>query len=239
VRLKQGETETTCRKCGCTKPNKDFRIGRLVCKSCRDQRDKAVRNPQKRRISGRRASKRWAIRNPEKVKEMRSLWTETHREHLRERQQRWRKTRNRGQWYQKQLEYRQIWRKNNPDKARDRDRRARQRRRAILEERIRANLSSGVRRVLLNGSLQKSSRIFHLLRCDIDWLKAWLEIQFQPGMGWHNYGQGWHIDHIRPCISFDLTDPKQQQLCFHWTNLQPLWATDNLSKGAKWVGTEP
>jgi len=51
-------------------------------------------------------------------------------------------------------------------------------------------------------------------------------------MSWDNYGyRGWHIDHIRPCASFDLTDPEQQRECFHYTNLQPLWWQDNLRKG--------
>ena len=47
-----------------------------------------------------------------------------------------------------------------------------------------------------------------------------------------NYGL-WHVDHIIPCASFDLTDPKQQKICFHWSNLQPLKAIDNLKKGTR------
>ena len=60
-------------------------------------------------------------------------------------------------------------------------------------------------------------------------LRVYLEAKFLPGMTWENYGT-WHIDHIRPCSSFDLTDPAQQRECFHYTNLQPLWAIDNLIK---------
>jgi hypothetical protein len=53
-------------------------------------------------------------------------------------------------------------------------------------------------------------------------------------MSWGNYGlHGWHVDHIIPCASFDLTDPEQQRQCFHYTNLQPLWAEDNLRKSDK------
>ena len=50
---------------------------------------------------------------------------------------------------------------------------------------------------------------------------------------WDNYGE-WHIDHIRPCSSFDLTIQEQQVQCFNYKNLQPLWAIDNISKGAKY-----
>ena len=51
-------------------------------------------------------------------------------------------------------------------------------------------------------------------------------------MTWDNYGE-WHIDHIKPISSFDLKDAKNQKLAMHYTNLQPLWAKDNISKGNK------
>jgi hypothetical protein len=44
----------------------------------------------------------------------------------------------------------------------------------------------------------------------------------------------WHVDHIRPCALFDLKCPVNNKLCFHYTNLQPLWAEDNIKKGAKY-----
>lgn len=50
-------------------------------------------------------------------------------------------------------------------------------------------------------------------------------------MTWENYGPVWHVDHIRPCASFDLQDPAQQRECFNFKNLQPLFAKENLKKG--------
>jgi hypothetical protein len=67
---------------------------------------------------------------------------------------------------------------------------------------------------------------------NVKFLKKYLESKFKDGMTWKKRGLI-HIDHIIPCASFDLKDPKQQVKCFHYTNLQPLWAKENLSKGAK------
>jgi|688.fasta_scaffold317982_2 hypothetical protein len=93
--------------------------------------------------------------------------------------------------------------------------------------------------VLLRGRLwkaiarnSKQSSSLTLLGCTIDELKIHLEKQFTKKMTWKNYGK-WHIDHIKPCCSFDLTDFEQQKLCFHYTNLQPLWAKDNIRKNGK------
>jgi hypothetical protein len=77
-----------------------------------------------------------------------------------------------------------------------------------------------------------------LVGCSIDELKLHLEKQFTEDMNWDNYGT-WHIDHIKPCISFDLTDPNQQQECFHFNNLRPLWGFENRSKGGSWEGVDP
>lgn len=80
----------------------------------------------------------------------------------------------------------------------------------------------------------KAVSFFDLCGCTPAELQSYLEAQFLPGMTWDNWTiDGWHVDHIRPCASFDLTDPEQQRACFHYTNLQPLWWEDNLRKGAK------
>ena len=81
---------------------------------------------------------------------------------------------------------------------------------------------------------RKAAHSIELLGCTRDELRAHLERQFTSGMTWDNYGvKGWHIDHRKPCAAFDLTNSEQQKECFHYTNLQPLWAKDNLAKGDK------
>jgi len=94
------------------------------------------------------------------------------------------------------------------------------------------NLRSRLTTALKHGRGAKSASTLQLLGCTVDELKVKLESRFHPGMTWDNYGE-WHVDHIKPCASFDLSDPAQQQLCFHWTNLQPLWALENLQKSDK------
>ena len=86
-------------------------------------------------------------------------------------------------------------------------------------------------RQALNG-IYKSESSLVLLGCKTEELKKHIESLFMDGMNWLNYGE-WEIDHIRPCSSFDLSDPKQQEECFHHTNLQPLWKHDNRLKSDK------
>lgn len=68
-----------------------------------------------------------------------------------------------------------------------------------------------------------------ILGCSINELKKHLESKFQLNMSWDNYGK-WHIDHIKPLASFNLTEPEQVKIACNYTNLQPLWAEDNIRK---------
>lgn len=89
----------------------------------------------------------------------------------------------------------------------------------------------------LKGVGEKSKRTLELLGCTVEELRKHLESKFKEDMSWKNYGfDTWHIDHIIPCDKFDLTDSKQQEQCFHYTNLQPLWAKDNWQKANKLKG---
>lgn len=100
-----------------------------------------------------------------------------------------------------------------------------------LRKILRSRFSTALNRKSLP---KKKSVIDDLLGCPVVWLEAYLEELFLPGMTWGNCGPVWHIDHIRPCSNFDLTDLEQQHQCFHWTNLQPLFAGENLQKSDKY-----
>ena len=69
-----------------------------------------------------------------------------------------------------------------------------------------------------------------LIGCSIEECKIYLENLFYIEMSWENHGDIWEIDHIKPCSSFDLTDINQQKLCFHYTNIQPLFKTTELEE---------
>jgi len=85
-----------------------------------------------------------------------------------------------------------------------------------------------------NQNIKKLADTEELLGCSVEQVKDWLESQFTEDMTWDAFLAGEiHIDHIRPCASFDLTKKSEQLECFNWKNLQPLWAKDNLEKGAK------
>jgi hypothetical protein len=84
---------------------------------------------------------------------------------------------------------------------------------------------------LLRGKVKIGSHVKDL-GCSLKELRTYLESKFSSGMSWENYGMhGWHVDHILPLSSFDLTRPEELKLAVHYTNLQPLWAIDNLKKG--------
>lgn len=96
---------------------------------------------------------------------------------------------------------------------------------------LRARLSSRLKECMKRAGKQKKNSILKYLGCTPQELRDHLQSKFQPGMTWDNYGVfGWHIDHIIPCASFDLTREDHINVCFHYSNLQPLWSLENSLK---------
>ena len=122
--------------------------------------------------------------------------------------------------------YKSLQKRTNVARARLRQKYA-----TNLQKRLSQIIRTRIRAALLTGAL-KSADTLKLLGCNIKQLKTWISKRFLENMSWDNYGQ-WHIDHIKPCALFNLDDPEEQKRCFHFSNLQPLWAKDNLKKGCK------
>ncbi len=98
-----------------------------------------------------------------------------------------------------------------------------------ISMRLRVRIANALARV----HASKECSTAELLGCSWGFFLQHLEKQFLPGMTWENR-KLWHIDHIRPCAAFDLTRPEEQRRCFHYSNLRPLWAKDNLVKNGKY-----
>ena len=84
-------------------------------------------------------------------------------------------------------------------------------------------------RKLLRGRFKKG-RTLALVGCNREFFVDWIQRQFQRGMAWDNYGTLWHLDHIVPCASFDLSNADEQRRCFHYSNLRPMLADANRLK---------
>lgn len=126
-----------------------------------------------------------------------------------------------------------AWTEKNRDRCNATRRAIRARQMATnLRYRVTSRLRSRFYMAVKNKA--RSGLAVRELGCSIEELLAHLESQFVSGMSWDNWSQsGWHIDHIKPLASFDLTDPEQARQACHYTNLQPLWAQENQRKHAK------
>ena len=192
-----------CSTCELPKFLSEFYHKRSNCKNCQKLQVKKYR---KNPTNKRNIS---FHRNKEKDKISKQRWERNNRLKRLEANNKWRKTANYKQWWHNKYH-------NNPLFA--------------ISQKIRSRMSAAIR----SQRSHKANHSLKLIGCSFQELKLHLESLFTPGMTWENYGRyGWHVDHILPCASFDLSKPEEQKKCFHFTNLQPLWARDNLVKGCK------
>ena len=95
---------------------------------------------------------------------------------------------------------------------------------------VQVKWQSKSRDAIIHGA-KTTPELIDLLGAPVEECRSHLESQFTGGMSWENYGE-WHIDHMRPCSSFKLSKKDQLRMCFHHTNLQPMWRKDNERKQA-------
>ena len=199
-----------------------------------------MRDKEKAKAYQKAYQKEYYQRNKEKVKERAKEYRENNKEKVaklqRECYQRDKEGRAEyGKKYREmnkegKAEYQKEYQKNNREKL---NKRIREKRLNDPAFRIRCNLHSRLWQAVKNQGTTKDSTTMDLVGCSLHVLVSHLESQFTEGMTWDNYGE-WHIDHIRPCASFDLKLDGEQKKCFNYNNLQPLWAEDNLTKSAKY-----
>lgn len=126
--------------------------------------------------------------------------------------------------------YIREYQKKNKDKIKEqRNKHTRERRKTDTIFNLRLLCRSRIYSLMKNKGYKKNKTTMDMIGCSLKELKTHLEKQFTLGMNWKNIGYGWHIDHIIPLATATIEE-EIYALC-HYTNLQPLWATENLKKG--------
>lgn len=240
-----------CSKCKDTKPYSSFSVARSKkdghfsrCKKCvskyyseyrknnkdkitKVQKDYRVRSAAK--ISAQKAEYRSL--NLERVRESRKKSYEKHKQKVREYQRSYYEE-NRESVLARSARYyfqnSERIQKQRSERKELRNEYLRERRKAYpleaIKNRVRARVSGAIR----SGGYKKNSKTCEIIGCERDKLKSHIESQFEDGMSWENIGD-WHIDHIVPIAS--AKNENDLIGLFHFTNMQPLWAEENIKKG--------
>lgn len=226
------ETNTkTCSKCKKELPRTDFYAAKIrkdglypYCKNCQSEQIKTSRLKNIEKVVARQ--KAYEEANKEKIAARKKIYHQKTKERDREKKRVYYAENK-----EKINERNRIYSKNHPEV----NRRKAQKHRNKPERKIAVALRGRVKRYMRNktGASRKSQE---LLGCSVAHFRQYIEKQFQPGMTWNNHGLGknkWNIDHIIPCAYFDLTKEEDQKKCFHYTNMRPLWQTENFAKRDK------
>ena len=190
--------------------------GRMKNKERKKEYDKKYYLKNRKRI--RKSVKEYQLKNKEKTRKTKRKYRLKNREHIRK----WRKD-----WDLKNPEYSKEWTSKNKEYLNKKDKIKRQN---DLNYRLRKICRTRIWTVL--KGVGKSASTMELIGCTINELWDHLESKFEPWMTRENYGL-WDVDHIKACTKFDLTDPEQQRICFHYSNLQPLEHIANVRKGGR------
>jgi len=161
----------------------------------------------------------WQSKNPNNVRKYKKKWDENNAEYKRDWCRQYARKNS-----EARKEYRNQYRKNNLEYERNREL---QRRCEDPLYKLAQNYRGRVVGAFKHGGFSKNTKTAKMLGCTFEELTEHLENQFSDGMTWENYGK-WHVEHIVPLSSAD-TEEELIELC-HYTNLQPLWAEDNLKK---------
>lgn len=237
-----------CIKCkvlqdiNCFRTAKDCKDGyRGCCKLCETNNSKEYYKNNRLRLI--QYSKKYRENNKEKITISAKLWKDENKEKIKEYEKKYNLTnkekksayylnnkeknsKNRKEYYLKNKD--KIKEKNKEWLANNKEKRKEYMRNYIPTDnaKLARVISKGIMQTIKRYGAKKSDSTMKLVGCSTKFFHDYIESKFTKGMTWENRGNnGWHFDHIRPCSSFDLSDPEQQKLCFHYSNYQPLWAT--------------
>lgn len=199
----------TCKICQEVKVGTCFRYDMHICRECVLQRQNRVANKPTEDMPPKQCSKCMEVQNAIHYRYRTNVCKECEKKDLYE------------------------WRKNNPQKFQEHLQKYRsteeykENRRTDLRFICRNRIRMALKKEYKAGSTPD------LIGCSIEYLKDWIEHNFDDNMSWKNFGTYWHIDHITPCASFDLSSVENQKACFNWSNMAPLEKKQNLIKRDK------
>jgi hypothetical protein len=255
----------TCRKCKESKTLDSYRKGRSECKACRNvylrkyreaNCDKIATRKRKYRKANREKARKYREANREKLRAQGKKYYQANRDKAkkyyqanREKARKYREANRekvkaaQKKYYQANRDKCKKYREANLEKVKAAQKEYKAANRDKINARYRKRLktdptfaTSSRLRCRISQWLKGSKSTFteNLIGCTFEECKRWIERQFTDDMSWDNRGK-WHIDHMMPLKSFDITDPEQQQIACHYTNLKPMWASENKSKGSNIV----
>jgi len=248
-----------CRVCGKEKLLAEFyyqkycKKYRTECKKCQSEQKKTYRKNNKEKVAKylKEYLKGYREKNMESISEWNKEYVKDNKERIaRYKKEHYKINKKRlneiSKKYQednkeKVSQYLKEYNKKNKDKILKNKRGYDAERRKDPIIRLNQNISGGIRGSLkFKGSSKKGRHWENIVNYTSQELKGHLEKLFQPGMTWNNYGK-WQVDHIIPLAFFKYTstDDVEFKYCWSLTNLQPLWAEDNLRKRDKlnWDGS--
>lgn len=227
--------EKICSKCNESKPTEEFLRGN-ICKVCRKIYEKEYREKNAEKIK--EYHKNIYINNKDSIIKRTTQYLKNN-PHIKKNQYLNKideNRRKRKEYYYNNKDKSKKYKEKNRDKIRKRVL-------IYINNKLRTDVNFKIlhnlrRRLhhITTDEIRKYDKTINLTGCSISELKIYLESKFLPTMTWENYGPLWHIDHIVPCYSFDLSKEEEQRKCFHYTNLQPLFAVTTIINGIEYIG---
>lgn len=229
--------------------NKEYR--RLNADRISEQR-KRYRAANKEKIAN--STKKWRKENAEYVKAKKKEYYEQNKDQIDTKKREWRKVniehakqKDKERYLANKVKLNQqskAYYNANKDAIKERRKKYRSENALKIREQIRNGMSRNPclrLSIALRGRVRKALKtgagFMKLLGCNIDFAREWIEYNFEVdealGFTWDNHGEVWHLDHVKPCASFNLEKEDERAACFNWTNLAPVSKSYNYSKGGR------